>query len=65
MRRLKRYIDGDEKFAKLPDLIMIDGGKGQLASALKARDDLGLHVPMIGLAKRHELIYVPYRGGSR
>ncbi len=59
MRRLKRYIEGDEKFAKLPDLIMIDGGKGQLASALKARDDLGLHVPMIGLAKRHELIYVP------
>lgn len=58
-RRLKRYIDGDEKFTKLPDLIMIDGGKGQLASALKARDALGLHVPMIGLAKRHELIYVP------
>ncbi len=59
-RRLKRYVDGDEKFSKLPDLIMIDGGKGQLASALKARDDLGLHVPMVGLAKRHELIYVPY-----
>lgn len=59
MRRLKRYVDGDEKFTKLPDLIMIDGGRGQLASALKARDDLGLHVPMIGLAKRHELIYVP------
>jgi excinuclease ABC subunit C len=58
-RRLKRYIDGDEKFTKLPDLIMIDGGKGQLASALRARDSLGLHVPMIGLAKRHELIYVP------
>jgi len=58
-RRLRRYIDGDEKFIKLPDLIMIDGGKGQLASALRARDSLGLHVPMIGLAKRHELIYVP------
>lgn len=58
-RRFKRYVDGDEKFTKLPDLIMIDGGKGQLAAALKARDDAGLHVPMIGLAKRHELIYVP------
>ncbi|AIE86294.1 excinuclease ABC subunit UvrC [Fimbriimonas ginsengisoli] len=58
-RRLKAYVDGDEKFQKLPDLIMVDGGKGQLAAALKARDDLGLTVPMVGLAKRHELIYVP------
>jgi excinuclease ABC subunit C len=58
-RRLKAYVDGDEKFQKLPDLIMIDGGKGQLAAALKARDELGLTVPMVGLAKRHELIYVP------
>lgn len=58
-RRLRAYIDGDEKFQKLPDLIMIDGGKGQLAAALKARDELRLTVPMIGLAKRHELVYVP------
>lgn len=58
-RRLKAAIDGDEKFTKLPDLIMIDGGKGQLGAALKARDELRMTVPMIGLAKRHELIYVP------
>jgi excinuclease ABC subunit C len=58
-RRLRAYIDGDEKFGKLPDLIMIDGGKGQLGAALKARDQLGLTVPMVGLAKRHELIYIP------
>ncbi len=58
-RRLRAYVDGDEKFQKLPDLIMIDGGKGQLAAALKARDELGLSVPMLGLAKRHELLYVP------
>jgi len=58
-RRLRAYLDGDEKFAKLPDLIMIDGGKGQLAAALKARDDLRLSVPMVGLAKRHEIIYQP------
>jgi excinuclease ABC subunit C len=58
-RRLKAYIDGDEKFQKLPDLIMIDGGRGQLSAALKARDEMGLTVPMVGLAKRHELIYVP------
>jgi excinuclease ABC subunit C len=61
-RRLKAYLDGDEKFQRLPDLIMIDGGKGQLSAALKARDDLGLTLPMVGLAKRHELIYVPMEG---
>ena len=58
-RRLKAYLDGDDKFQKLPNLMMIDGGKGQLSAALKARDELGLTVPMIGLAKRHELLYVP------
>lgn len=58
-RRLKAYVDGDEKFSKLPDLMMIDGGKGQLGAALRARDELGLTVPMVGLAKRNELLYVP------
>ena len=58
-RRLRAYVEGDLKFQKLPDLIMIDGGRGQLSAALKARDELGLTVPMIGLAKRHELIYIP------
>lgn len=61
MRRLRAFLDGDEKFARLPDLIMIDGGKGQLGAALRARDDLGVAVPMVGLAKKHELIYVPIR----
>jgi excinuclease ABC subunit C len=59
MRRLRNYLDGNVKFATLPDLFMIDGGKGQLTAALKARDDLGLSVPMIGLAKKQELIFVP------
>ncbi len=58
-RRFRAYLDGDPKFTNLPNLIMIDGGKGQLSAALKARDDLGLTTPMVGLAKRHELIYVP------
>lgn len=59
MRRLRNYLDGNEKFATLPDLFMIDGGKGQLGAALKARDDLGLSVPMVGLAKKQEIIFVP------
>lgn len=62
-RRLRAYLNGDEKFTKLPDLIMIDGGMGQLGAALEARDALGLTVPMVGLAKRMELVYVPERSG--
>ncbi len=58
-RRLKAYAEGDAKFSRLPDLIVIDGGKGQLAAALKARDQLGLTVPMTGLAKRMEVLFAP------
>jgi len=42
----------------LPDLFLIDGGKGQLAAAIAARDEAGITVPMIGLAKREEEIVV-------
>lgn len=58
-RRLRAFIDADPKFMPLADLIVIDGGRGQLMAALKARDELGLTVPMVGLAKRLELIVVP------
>jgi excinuclease UvrABC nuclease subunit len=59
-RRLRALLDDDPKFNKRPDLIMIDGGKGQLSAALKARDELGLDIPMVGLAKRMELIVIPH-----
>lgn len=42
----------------LPDLFLIDGGKGQLTAAIKARDALGVQRPMVGLAKREEEIVV-------
>ncbi len=58
-RRLKALVEDDEKFNKAPDLIMIDGGKGQLGAALAARDAMGLSIPMVGLAKKAEIIYVP------
>jgi excinuclease ABC subunit C len=58
-RRLKAYVEGDAKFSRLPDLIVIDGGKGQLAAALKARDELRLTIPMTGLAKRMEILFTP------
>ena len=44
-----------------PDLVLIDGGKGQLDAALKARDDKGQAIPFIGLAKREEQIVIDHR----
>jgi excinuclease ABC subunit C len=45
---------------RLPDLIIVDGGKGQLGSACRELQRLGLHdLPIIGLAKEHEEIYRP------
>lgn len=59
LRRLRSAVEGDEKFAKLPDLMVIDGGKGQLNAALQAMSEVELSVPAVGLAKRQELIFRP------
>lgn len=58
LRRYKRLLSEDEP---LPQLIVIDGGKGQLSSALKSLDALGLRgkIAIIGIAKRLEEIYYP------
>jgi len=45
-------------FSDFPNLVLIDGGKGQLANATAARDELGLAIPFIGLAKKNEEIYL-------
>ena len=57
-RRYKRLV---EEGRELPQLVVIDGGKGQLSSALKSLDVLGLRgkIAMIGIAKRLEEIYYP------
>lgn len=57
-RRYKRVLDEGKE---LPDLIVIDGGKGQLHSALNSLKKLDLYgkIPVIGLAKRMEEIYFP------
>jgi excinuclease ABC subunit C len=57
-RRYKRLLEEDKE---LPHLIIIDGGKGQLSSALKSLDLLGLRgkIAIIGIAKRLEEIYYP------
>jgi excinuclease ABC subunit C len=47
-------------YVRLPELIIVDGGKGQLSSACRELQRLGLHeLPIIGLAKEHEEIYRP------
>jgi excinuclease ABC subunit C len=43
----------------LPDLLVVDGGKGQLGVAVSVLNSLGLSTPIIGLAKREEEIFVP------
>lgn len=64
-RRFRRARDAasrgesDESFAKLPDLLMVDGGKGQVSAAHDVMRDMGLgHIPLVGLAKRFEELYV-------
>ncbi len=49
------------RFSRLPDLVLIDGGPEQLAFAHRAMQDAGASVPMFGLAKRFEEIYLPGR----
>jgi len=52
----------DESFATVPDLIVIDGGKGQLSAAVRALRAHGrAQLPVIGLAKQHEEVFVPGR----
>ena len=59
-RRFRRTIDGDEKFAELPDLLIVDGGIGQLNVALEVLNDFGLaYISCIGLAEKNEEIILP------
>jgi excinuclease ABC subunit C len=70
-RRLAAYIDErgrpvserPGKFAYPPQLLLVDGGKGQLGVAMRVLDELGLEeeIPVAALAKRFEEVYVPGR----
>ena len=55
-RRYKRLKEEDSEF---PNLIIIDGGKGQLNYAIQELDKLNLKIPIISIAKQFEEIYVP------
>jgi excinuclease ABC subunit C len=55
----------DDSWARVPDLVIIDGGKGQLSAAQKVLRELGIEgVNLIGLAKQEEEIFIPDRAES-
>ena len=61
-RRFRRLRDGDtdESFSCVPNLVVVDGGRGQLAAALAAMEELDLaRVAVVSLAKREEEVFVP------
>lgn len=55
----RRYARLQEEQNEMPDLVVIDGGAGQLNAALAALRDLGLALPIVSIAKKFEEIYVP------
>ena len=64
VRRYRRRI---EENGSLPDLLVVDGGKGQLSSAVEALRELDLYgrFPVVGLAKRLEEVFLPGDSDSR
>ncbi len=65
-RRMRRYLDGDPAFSRLPDLILLDGGKGQLSAVQKVFAELGVQVPLYGMVKdnRHRTRALVGEGGE-
>ncbi|MGE5453777.1 MAG: excinuclease ABC subunit UvrC [Methylocystaceae bacterium] len=58
-RRLQAFAAGDPAFTPLPDLLVIDGGLGQVNTVARVLHELEYDIPVIGLAKREEEIYFP------
>ncbi|HET7030538.1 MAG TPA: excinuclease ABC subunit UvrC [Candidatus Limnocylindrales bacterium] len=64
-RRFRRAKTGDEGAEEalrwaMPDLVIIDGGRGQVSAAMEVLDELGLHdLPLVGLAKEREELFLP------
>lgn len=57
----RRYYRLLEEESDLPDLILIDGGKGQLNAALSSLHSLGVKIPCVSLAKENEVVFVPHQ----
>ncbi len=58
-RRLNESKGGNVKFNRLPDLLIVDGGRGQVSSAQAAMEETGVTVPLAGLAKQFEHLFLP------
>ncbi|MCL2390816.1 MAG: excinuclease ABC subunit UvrC [Endomicrobia bacterium] len=57
----RRYSGLIRKNENMPDLILIDGGKGQLGAAMSALEELQLTIPIVSLAKKNEEIFFPHK----
>jgi excinuclease ABC subunit C len=62
--RLSSQSIKDESFAKIPDLVIIDGGKGQLSAIMEIVEPLNLPTKFVGLAKRYEELVMIDEGGN-
>lgn len=65
-RRMQRYLDGDEGFSPLPDLILLDGGKGHVAAVKQVLDRMGVEISLYGLVKdeKHRTRAIAKEGGE-
>jgi excinuclease ABC subunit C len=64
-RRFRKFLDKQDKWAIVPDLILIDGGKGHLNTATEVMKELGLNfIPVASLAKENEEVFIPGKAGS-
>ena len=65
-RRILRFRDGDENFAPLPDLILLDGGRGHISAVSEVFEELGVDIPLFGLVKdsKHRTRAIAREGGE-
>ncbi len=65
-RRLTRYLEKDEAFSPLPDLILLDGGQGHVSAVSEVLDELKIDVPLFGLVKdsKHRTRAIAKSGGE-
>ncbi len=65
-RRFTHYLDGDESFSELPDLILLDGGKGHVNAVKEVLDQMGITVSLFGLVKddKHRTRAISDGGGE-
>ncbi len=65
-RRMSRFLEGDESFSPLPDLILLDGGRGHISAVSEVLKELKIDVPLFGLVKdsKHRTRAIAGAGGE-